>query len=79
MKQISTELKADRILIYWHPSCWICDTNDNLNKHHIIPIRMNPKKNMVIPLCVPCHTKFNMEADVNKITELKNKIRDVLK
>lgn len=39
--------------------CWSCLSTENLTRHHAIPKRMNPQKNLVIPICRTCHNKIN--------------------
>lgn len=42
-------------------------------KHHAIPKFMNPKSNIIIPLCEPCHKELN----ASYIHELKKSERPV--
>ena len=37
------------------PQCWMCDTVNNITRHHVIPKRFKPVKNIIIPLCKLCH------------------------
>lgn len=42
--------------------CWICGTPQSQNKltiHHSIPEYLEPKKNVLIPVCVECHETMN--------------------
>lgn len=40
-------------------TCWMCGTDKNVTRHHVIPKSFNPKKNMIIPLCRSCHDKIH--------------------
>ena len=39
--------------------CFRCGSMENLTRHHAIPKRMNPRKNMTVPLCRKCHNELN--------------------
>jgi 5-methylcytosine-specific restriction endonuclease McrA len=39
--------------------CWICGTTTNTTGHHALPQHLNPKQNVVIPICRTCHDKLN--------------------
>lgn len=41
--------------------CWACGIKKATSSHHSIPQRLQPKKNVVIPICEDCHKKINGE------------------
>lgn len=32
--------------------CFICNSKDNITRHHVIPLALNPITNVTIPLCL---------------------------
>lgn len=45
--------------------CWICGRdNQEMTSHHALPKHLKPVNNIVIPICVGCHKRLNLE-DVN--------------
>jgi len=44
--------------------CMCCETKVNITIHHAIPQRMQPKNNLLIPLCDKCHKSFHSR-DIN--------------
>jgi len=65
--------------------CWICEKTSNIKgeitMHHCLPRHLNPKKNVVVPICQACHDKLNAH-DMNglfafgyKITRTLNDVR----
>ena len=61
--------------------CWSCGTIGNTNHHHAIPQSMRPKQNVVVPLCVPCHTKLHNQdkySMVKYITKLFRQTQSVI-
>ncbi len=53
--------------------CWRCNSKDNITKHHAIPQCLNPKMNVIIPVCEDCHNKIN-EIDLQSISKFLYKI-----
>ena len=46
--------------------CWQCGITTGLTKHHVIPKRLQPKVNMIVPLCRPCHDKVHPPKEEHK-------------
>ncbi len=45
--------------------CWICGKdNQEMTQHHTLPKHLKPKNNVVVPICVGCHKRLNIE-DIN--------------
>lgn len=53
--------------------CFVCGTLMDLTMHHTIPKHMNPKKNVVVPVCSVCHDKIN-QTDLNSMQAFAFKI-----
>jgi len=53
-------VKMETILIQ-STECLCCGTKDNITNHHLIPQRMNPKTNVIIPLCKHCHSQIHSD------------------
>lgn len=53
--------KPDSVLLVWKMECWLCGKKEGLTKHHAIPLRLKPLKNLVIPICRLCHDKINKD------------------
>jgi len=55
--------------------CWGCGeviskgADKTYSHHHAIPLRLKPKRNIIIPVCDTCHLKINSE-DSNGMIEL---------
>lgn len=49
--------------------CWICGTNKNITKHHVLNRCLKPIANLEIPLCDRCHKFLHLE----QLSHLKNK------
>ena len=71
LKNCGSWSRPDSILLVWKLECWLCGTKEGLTKHHAIPLRLNPLKNMVIPVCRPCHDKINKD---DMLTETLEKL-----
>ena len=42
--------------------CWICGSNENITRHHVLPQHLKPNKNVIVPICKTCHdTRLNAE------------------
>ena len=41
-------------------NCFMCGTNENVTRHHVIPKVYNPKRNVTIPLCKNCHQTIHL-------------------
>ncbi len=51
--------------------CFICgkpfDDNTHLKtKHHAVPQRLNPKGNVLVPVCRECHRKENETENIHR-------------
>jgi len=56
--------------------CWVCGGDGRfvtITKHHVIPKHLDPKKNVLVPVCQACHDKIN-EADYKGIRDFSYKI-----
>ena len=52
----------DTILNIQDDICWRCSKkfeNNNKTSHHGIPVALNPKRNVIIPICKNCHAELN--------------------
>ena len=47
------------VLLNTGSECWQCGVSNHLTKHHVIPVRMKPKRNLFIPLCKECHAMMH--------------------
>jgi len=55
--------------------CWICENTENITSHHTLPIHLQPKRNVVVPICQKCHQKINN----NDIASIKTLSYSILK
>jgi hypothetical protein len=43
--------------------CWFCGNvmggENKKTKHHAIPEFLKPKRNVIVPVCLPCHQEIN--------------------
>ena len=39
--------------------CWRCGSSGLMTMHHTIPKHLKPVKNVVVPICEPCHEEIN--------------------
>ena len=39
--------------------CWCCPSTTQITRHHAIPKWMQPRDNVIIPLCERCHKRLN--------------------
>ena len=39
--------------------CWICEKTESITMHHALPKHLKPAKNVIVPICHPCHDKLN--------------------
>ncbi len=53
--------------------CWRCGANGKMSMHHTLPKHLRPKKNVVVPVCFPCHEEIN-RADLTGIKSFGYKI-----
>jgi len=53
--------------------CWMCGTNQNITRHHTLYRQLEPKKNVIIPLCDVCHKKQHSQ-DISSLSGLTFKI-----
>ena len=62
--------------------CWICGKTSNIKGditiHHCLPRHLNPKKNVLVPICKECHDKLNAD-DVQGLQAFAFKIHKTLK
>lgn len=56
--------------------CWVCGGQANSN-HHAIPQVLEPKSNVIVPVCTGCHTKIN-KLDLGSISSHVYKIQKML-
>ncbi len=56
--------------------CWICGDQNHITMHHVIPIHMKPKRNIIIPICKPCHGRINSN-DLNNLTAYVYKLQTI--
>ena len=61
LKNCGSWARPDSVLLVWKLECWLCGTKEGLTKHHAIPLRLKPLKNLVIPVCRSCHDKINKD------------------
>ena len=59
----------DMNIVIQSKNCFCCGENINVTMHHAIPHRMNPKTNVLIPLCDKCHKELHVE-DVRGLIDL---------
>ena len=58
--------------------CWICgDDVQEVTSHHVLPRHLNPVNNIVIPICVNCHKRINIE-DINGMYTYLFKIKKMI-
>lgn len=62
--------------------CWLCGKSFDKIKHtqtmhHAIPQRLKPDRNVLIPVCNPCHKDINIIDGVNmpKLESIDNYIK----
>lgn len=65
------------VFVRFENECFACLKKEGLTKHHAIPQRLKPKKNLIIPVCRNCHDKINKDEllmdNINKLAELLKK------
>ena len=49
--------------------CWVCLSKDNMTVHHALPLHLNPRKNVLVPICRKCHDSLN-STDVQGMVKL---------
>jgi len=59
-KNIRRKMKETDLVIQ-SKKCMCCGKKDNISMHHVIPYRMNPVGNVIIPLCFGCHNIMHEE------------------
>ncbi len=46
-------------------TCWVCGevftSNHPKTMHHVLPKHIKPKRNILVPICEPCHEKVTSE------------------
>jgi len=55
----------------------LCCGSVHITGHHLIPQRMNPKANVIIPLCNKCHDQIHLDDTKGLIDMLHKKIREI--
>ena len=68
---------VDTIIIQ-EGTCWVCGLKKATSSHHSIPQRLNPKKNVVVPICDSCHKQINSE-DLSGMYSYAHKIEQIAK
>ena len=61
------------IIITSEKHCWVCDSDKQITNHHAIPKRLNPKKNVIIPICKGCHEKLHSQ-DINGFNTMLHRL-----
>lgn len=101
MKMMNKWGKADDIekwqiiqrYIYHSKMCWMCGMegsitaiNKKLSRHHVIPLRLRPQHNLLIPLCESCHNIMHgehglmrLEAVISRMKEMSGNLESEIK
>ncbi len=59
-------------------NCWICGKKKQLTMHHTLPKHLNPKKNIIVPICLECHKKINL-IDISSLISYTFKLEKTTK
>ena len=54
--------------------CWRCNAVTDITYHHAIPKHLRPFKNVIVPMCEPCHEEINA-ADFLGLRSFATKIK----
>lgn len=55
---------TERLVAFSGNMCWCCGKSEmpleKMTRHHAIPQRLSPLKNVTVPVCRSCHNKVNI-------------------
>jgi len=67
------------VVIQGDKHCWICGTYGKEHTlHHCLPKHLQPKRNVIIPVCQKCHDLLNVN-DIKGLIAFAYKINRIMK